>query len=193
MIDIIWAGMIIISLILSFFTNSVDETINAAFKGANEALKTVFGFAGAMAMWCGMIKIAEKSGLTDIFAKVIRPVTSFLFPHLKRRGAAVKAISMNMVANLLGLANAATPLGIAAMKELKKISKKDGDATDEMCMFVVLNTASIQLIPSTLIAIRSSMGSKDPSQIVVPIWIGSVLTAIFAVFLVKCFEKRRKL
>ena len=98
-----------------------------------------------------------------------------------------------MVANILGLANAATPLGIKAMEELKSISRSDDDATDEMCTFVVLNTASIQLIPSTLIAIRASMGSENPSEIVVPIWIASFLTAFFAIVLVKFFEKRRKL
>lgn len=192
MINIIWGFLIVFSIIISFFTNTVDEVVNAAFLGANEAIKTVFGFAGAMAMWCGMIKIAEKSGLTDIFAKLIRPITSFLFPNLKKNSPAIKAISMNMVANILGLANAATPLGIKAMEELKSISRSD-DASDEMCTFVVLNTASIQLIPSTLIAIRASMGSENPSEIVVPIWIASFLTAFFAIMLVKFFEKRRRL
>lgn len=190
MINYIWGFMIIISVIVSFFTGTLDETVNAAFSGANDAITTVLGFAGAMAMWCGLLKIAEKSGLTDKFVKIIKPITSMLFPNLKKDSNAIKEISMNMVANILGLANAATPLGLKAMNELKKVSKNGDRASKEMCTFVVLNTASIQLIPSTLIAIRASLGSENPSEIIVPIWIVSFLTAVFAMMLVKYYEKR---
>lgn len=188
----IWAFLIVSSLIVSVFTNSLDATVKAAFDGANEAISAVLGFGGAMAMWCGMMKIAEISGLTNIFEKIISPITSILFPKLKKGSKALKAISMNMVANILGLANAATPLGLKAMEELKKLSKTE-EASNEMCTFVVLNTASIQLIPSTLIAIRASLGSNNPSEIIVPIWITSLLTAVFAMILSKFFEKRSRL
>ncbi len=192
LLNYIWGFLIIISLITSLFTNTLAETASALFNGANDALNTVFSFGGAIIMWCGMLQIASESGLTNVFVKIISPVTRVIFPSLKKDSKALKAISMNMVANILGLSNAATPLGLKAMDELKKISKKN-EASNEMCTFVILNTASIQLLPSTLIAIRTSLGSNNPGEIIVPIWITSVLTAFFAVLLAKFYEKRRKL
>jgi len=170
----------------------MDLTVNALFNGANDAINSLFSFAGSMIMWCGMMQIASKSGLTNIFVKLISPVTRIIFPKLKKDSKALKLISLNMVANFLGLANAATPLGLKAMEELKKMSNGK-DATGEMCTFVVLNTASIQLIPSTLIAIRSSLGSINPGEIIVPIWIVSIFTAIFAICISKYYEKRGRI
>lgn len=180
MLNFIWGFLIIISILCGFATGKADSVTNALFDGANGAVTTVLSFSGAVVMWCGMLKIAEKSGLTKVFSKLIRPLTRVLFPRLDKNSPALAAISMNMLANILGLANAATPLGLKAMSELDKLNPKKGTASDEMCMFVVLNTASIQLIPSTLIAIRSSLGSQNPSEIILPVWITSVITAFCA-------------
>ncbi len=191
MINYIWGFLMLASLVVSMFTGRVDETIQAAFSGANGAITTILGFAGAMAMWTGIMKIADKSGLVKIFSKLIRPLTRVLFPKLKKGSDALNAISMNMVANILGLANAATPLGLKAMGELEKLNPHPGTATTDMCMFVVLNTASIQLIPSTLIAIRASMQSANPSEIILPIWITSIITATCACVSVKLASRTR--
>ncbi len=188
MINFIWGFLIIISIICACITGNVDKLTSAAFEGANSAVQTILGFAGAMIMWCGMLKIAEKSSLTKIFAKLISPITGLLFPSLKKGSAAIGAISMNMIANILGLANAATPLGLKAMQELDKLNLNKQNASDEMCMFVVLNTASIQLIPSTLIAIRASMGSQNPAEIILPIWITSFTCAFLACLITKIYS-----
>lgn len=191
MINYIWGFLIVISVICAIITGNLDKLTSAAFEGANNAVETLLGFAGAMVMWCGMLKIAEKSSLTKIFARIISPVTRILFPNLKKGSAAINAISMNMIANILGLANAATPLGLKAMQELDKLNLNKSSASDEMCMFVVLNTASIQLIPSTLIAIRASMGSKNPTEIILPIWITSFITAFLACVITKLYSHTR--
>lgn len=194
MLNYIWGFLVIISIVCSFALGKTDSVTNALFDGANGAVTTVLSFSGAVVMWCGMLKIAEKSGFTKVFAKLIRPLTRVLFPRLDKNSPAIAAISMNMLANILGLANAATPLGLKAMDELEKINPKKGIASDEMCMFVVLNTASIQIIPSTLIAIRSSLGSQNPSEIIVPVWITSVITAFCACFITSVYaaaDRRR--
>ena len=195
MLNYIWGFLVIISILCGIATGNIDSVTNAAFEGANNAVTTVMSFAGAVVMWCGMLKIAEKSGLTKVFTALIRPLTRVLFPKLDKNSPALAAISMNMIANILGLANAATPLGLKAMSHLDKLNKNKGCASDEMCMFVVLNTASIQIIPSTLIAIRASLGSKNPAEIIVPVWITSVITAFCACAITKIYSSadRRRL
>lgn len=193
MIGYIWAFMVISSVVVSVFEGNVEQTINAAFLGANQAVETVVGFLGVMCMWMGLMKIAEKSGLISIFSRFISPVTGVIFPKVKKGSPTQKAISMNIVANILGLGNAATPLGIKAMERLNESNPDKKTATNEMCMLVVLNTASIQLIPSTLIALRSSFGSHNPSEIILPVWISSVITAIIAISVTAYFGRRHKL
>lgn len=185
MIGYIWGAMIILSVIVSIINGNAEATMNSAFEGANSAIENLLSFTGAMCMWMGLIKIAEKSGIINSFSRFITPVTKLIFPHIKKDSPAHKSISMNMVANLLGLGNAATPLGIKAMEELNRLNPDKKTATNEMCMLVVLNTASIQVIPSTLIAIRSSLGSQNPSEVIVPIWIASVITAVIAISITK--------
>ncbi len=192
MLNYIWSGMILIAFVVSLFTGKVEEVTGAAIEGAGLAVETCIGLLGVMCFWSGLAKIAENSGLTQVFAKLLRPITKIIFPRLKKDSAAMSAIVMNMVANLLGMGNAATPLGIAAMKELDKENKHRNTASNEMCMFVVVNTASIQLIPSTVISLRQLFGSAHPSEIVVPVWICSVCAVIMGVMAAKAFEKRGK-
>ncbi len=185
MLNYIWGGMIIISFVVSIFTGRIDETAKAAMEGAGGAVETCIGLLGVMCLWTGIAKISENSGLTKIFAKLLRPITKLIFPKLKPGSAALDAIVMNMVANLLGMGNAATPLGIKAMKELDKLNKHKSSASDEMCMFVVVNTASIQLIPATVIALRQASGSANPAEIVVPVWICSVCAVTVGIIAAK--------
>ncbi len=193
MLNYLWSGMILVSLVVAVFTGRIEEVTGAAMEGAGAAVETSLGLLGTMCLWTGLAKIAENSGLTKVFAKVLSPVTKVVFPKLKKDSAAMDAIVMNMVANLLGMGNAATPLGIAAMKELDKENKHRGIASNEMCMFVVVNTASIQLIPSTVISLRQMFGSQNPSEIVAPVWICSICALAMGTLAAQLLERRRSL
>ena len=190
MLNFIWAGMILVSFVVSIFTGKIEATTNGAMDGAKLAVETSIGLLGSMCLWTGLAKIAEKSGLVEIFAKVLKPITKVIFPKINPDSAAHRCIILNMVANLLGMGNAATPLGINAMKELDRLNKHKNTASNEMCMFVVINTASIQLIPSTVIALRQMYGSQNPSEIVSPVWICSICAVLVGVIAAKLFEKR---
>ncbi len=190
MLNFIWCGMILISFIVSIFTGKIEATTNGAMEGAALAVETCIGLLGSMCLWTGLAKIAEKSGLVEVFAKILKPITKVIFPKLKPNSAAHRCIVLNMVANILGMGNAATPLGINAMKELDKLNRGKGTASNEMCMFVVINTASIQLIPSTVIALRQMYGSTNPTEIVAPVWLCSICSVVVGVLMAKLFEKR---
>lgn len=185
MINYIWAFMILFSVAVGAFNGRLPDVVQAAFDGANNGVQTVLGFIGVTALWSGLMKIAETSGLVRVFTRIIRPLNTFIFPELKREPAAMEAVSANMVANILGLANAATPLGIKAMQELDRLNGRGKIASNAMCMFAVINSASIQLIPSTMIGIRASMGSAAPSEIILPVWIVSLTAAVCGVSLAK--------
>ncbi len=193
MLNYIWCGMIVVSFVTAVFTGRIEAITNGAMEGAASAVDTCMGLLGSMCLWTGIAKIAEHSGLVEIFARLLRPITKIIFPKLKSDSAAMRAIVMNMVANLLGMGNAATPLGISAMKELDKLNGRRSTASDEMCMFVVVNTASIQLIPATVISLRQMYGSESPSEIIVPVWICSILAVTIGVTAAKIFEKRLRL
>ena len=190
-VNYIWCAMIIISIIVSIFNGTVSETIDAAFEGAKSAVFTVLSFAGVMCFWTGIMKIAEKSGLSQKIEKLLRPIINFLFPN--SGDEAKNYIAMNMSANLLGMGNAATPMGIKAMSCLDRENANPLYASDNMCMLVVLNTTSIQLIPTTIIALRVAASSVDPFSIILPIWISSLTAVLSAVSLAKLYFGRKKL
>lgn len=190
MLNYIWGLMIILSVICAFFTGKIPEVSNALITGAEDAVAMTISLMGIMCFWTGIMNIAENTGVTNIIAKILKPITKILFPKLKDKGA-INAIIMNMTANMLGLSNAATPLGLKAMQELNKYS--DGKtATDEMCMFIVINTASLQIIPSTIIAMRQAAGAVTPTDIIIPVWICSICVITVGVITAKIFSKRQK-
>ena len=191
MINYIWAGMIVVSFVAAAFTGNLEQTANAAFTGAGDAVQLTLTLAGIMCLWTGLAKIGEKAGLMHIFAKLLRPLTRLFFPRLDPHSPAMHAIVMNMVANLLGMGNAATPLGLNAMNELDRLNRHSGTASNEMCMFVVINTASLQLIPATTIALRAAFGSTAPGIIIAPVWAASVFALVVGVAAAKAFERRR--
>lgn len=192
LINFIWAGMILIALGTGFLGGNIEAVTAAAIDGCGEGVEVCISMLGIMCFWTGLSKIAEASGLIKIFSKLLSPLNRILFPRLKQGSAALSAIVMNLVANFLGMGNAATPLGIKAMKELDKINTGE-DASAEMCLFAVLNTASVQLIPSTIISLRQTFGSTEPGIIIVPVWIVSLAAATVAVISAKYFEKRSRL
>ena len=190
MLNYIWCGMIVLAYIVGVFTGNVEEVTKGAMEGAGQAITTCIGLLGSMCLWTGLSKVAEDSGLTEVFAKVLTPVTKVIFPRIKSGSAPHRAIVMNMVANLLGMGNAATPLGIKAMHELDKLNHHKAVASREMCMFVVVNTASIQLIPATVISLAQANGGTTPTDIIVPVWICSICALVVGVTMAKIFEKR---
>lgn len=183
----IWCAMIIFSLIVAAINGTLNETVNAAFAGAQASVETVLSFAGVMCFWTGMLKIAEKSGVSDKIERLLHPVIKFLFPN--SGDEAKKYISMNMTANILGMGNAATPMGIKAMSALDENNKNPLYPSDDMCMLVVLNTTSFQLIPTTIIALRAAANSANPFSVMIPIWITSAVSIIIAVSAVKLMCK----
>lgn len=190
MLNYIWSGMMIIAVIFGLFTGRISEVSSALMEGAEDGVELTISLMGIMCLWTGVMNIAENTGVTSFVAKLLSPLMRVLFPKLKDKKAK-DAIVMNMTANMLGLSNAATPLGLKAMHELKRLS--DGNtATDEMCMFIVINTASLQIIPSTVIALRQSAGSVTPTDIIIPVWICSICVITAGVLAVKFFSKRQK-
>lgn len=192
MLNKIWAGMLLAAFITGVATGRISEVSDALMTGAKDAASLCFSLLGIMCLWTGLAKIAEKSGLTNILAAALYPVTRILFPRLKKNSAALNAIVMNIVANLLGMGNAATPLGIKAMKELDKLNPDKKTATDEMCMFAVINTASVQLIPATLIALRETYGSQNPGEIILAVWFTSIIVIFVGTTLAKIFALKRR-
>ena len=190
MMNYIWGGMIIISLIVSVFTGRVEQTAAAAVSGAGEAVNLTVSLLGIMCLWTGISKIGEEAGLIRIIAKTMSPVLRRLFPRLKPDGEAFGGIVMNIVANLLGMGNAATPLGINAVRKLNESNRNKKRASNEMCMLVVLNTASLQLIPTTLISLRQSYGAQSPGEVIPAIWICEICALIVGITAVKLLEKR---
>lgn len=183
--------MIIISVICSLLTGRWEQLGNAGISGAANAIKFMLDLGGMMALWCGIMSVFEKFGALKLFAKAIRPLLKVIFPCAYKNEIALEEISMNIGANFLGLGNAATPMGIRAVKKLGKIP----GGFDDVVMLTVLNTASVQLIPTTLISLRTLSGCDKPYEIIVPIWICSVLTVIFAVLITKAasvFSRGRK-
>ncbi|MCX7714923.1 MAG: nucleoside recognition protein [Clostridia bacterium] len=189
MINYIWGWMILLSLVVGALNGRLEYTVNEGINAAKNSITVVLSFAGIMCMWSGIMKIADDGGISSFIGKLLSPITHFLFPRLKKTGPAMRTIIMNITANLLGMGNAATPLGLKAMGELDKLSANREYATDEMCTFVVLNTASFQLIPTTIIALRAAAGSEKPFEIIVPIWLASGFAILCALVSVKLLSK----
>lgn len=187
----IWGGMILLSLITSVFTGNVEATAAAAVSGAGDAVTLSVSLLGIMCLWTGISKIGEDGGLIRIIARGLRPILKFIFPKLDPNSKGFGAIVMNIVANLLGMGNAATPLGINAINQLDKESGHGDTATDNMCMFVVLNTASLQLIPTTLISLRQNYGSVNAGSIILPIWICELCALAVGITAAKLFAKAK--
>lgn len=197
MLNICWIALLIIGFVTSVFTGKIEATVNAAFDACTAAVELCIGILGVMCLWCGLVKITEKSGLAKFIGRISRPFVRFLFPKTAHDEKAISAIMMNITANFLGIGNAATPLGIKACKEIKRVQLNDEGrinqeiASDDMCMFIIINTASIQLIPSTIMALAQASGSNNPSNIIVPIWITSGLTFLISVIMVKVSARLR--
>lgn len=170
--------LMLFSILFGAAEGNLDKVSAAALSSCSSAVELIITLAGSMALWGGVMRVAEKSGITALCAKLLSPLTGFLFKGIEKNPAAEKAVNMNIIANLFGLGNAATPLGIAAVKELNK--ENDRYARRHTAMLVVLNTASIQLIPTTIAAIRMAHGAVSPFDITLPILVTSFVSAAVA-------------
>ena len=216
MLNHIWLWMIVLSVLIAggrdiyneITSNpadakiSIEKNINestylgrvttAAIDAAGIAVKLAIGLIGVMALWLGIMKVAEEAGIIKIIARIVRPITKRLFPSIPKDHPAIGAMIMNISANMLGLSNAATPLGLKAMEELDKLNPQKGRATDDMITFLVINTSAITLIPATAIAIRASLGSANPQQIILPSIIAASMATIVGVTTVKIIQSVQK-
>ncbi|CAM4502908.1 spore maturation protein A [Paenibacillus endophyticus] len=174
MVNWIWLFFIVASVIVAAVTGKMDAVTQAAFEGAKSGVTVSFGLISIMVFWLGMMRIAEDAGLLQTLAKMLGPLVRKLFPDVPRNHPAIGYIMSNLSANLFGLGNAATPMGIKAMQELQKLNPNPETATPAMCTLLALNTSSITIIPTTLIAIRMNYGSANPAEI-----IGTTLAATF--------------
>ena len=193
MLSYIFVFMVVVSIICAVFTGKTDELSQSMIDGSSEAVELLIMMSGMLCLWSGVMEVAKECRLTEKLSKVFSPVLRLIFPEVNKNSKAFELISMNVSANLLGLGNAATPLGLQAMKELKGESKSEV-ATDAMINFVVMNTASIQLLPTTIAAMRGALGSKAPFDIIFCVWISSVVALLLGLFVSKilCRVRRNK-
>lgn len=183
MLNFIWLALMALGVGVAAVTGKAGAVTDAAFQAGKVAIETIIGLAGLMALWMGLMKIAEKSGLMEGLAALLRPVVRLLFPSIPGDHPAVGAILMNISANMLGLGSAATPMGLKAMQELQGLNREKETASEAMCTFLTLNTSSITLIPGTIIALRATYKSVNPAEVVAATLVASVLAGIFGIFL----------
>lgn len=190
MLNIIWPIFIIISYIYAICVGKISEINNSIFESCKSAVDLSITFLGTMCLWTGIMQIAKKTTLITKLTNLLKPIMRILFPDIDKNDPAYEEISMNMVANILGLGNAATPLGLKAMKTMQKTNTSRDTLTNSMAMFIIINTASIQIIPTTVIAIRSSLGSSNPTAIIIPVWIATICAAIAGIISAKILMKK---
>ena len=191
MVNIIWVLLTVIGIVFAIFNGTIDEVNKAIFSGAKEAVTICIGLISVLVFWLGMMKIAEQAGLLKKLTNLIRPLVSKLFPEVQKDHPAMGYILSNMMANIFGLGNAATPHGIKAMEELKLLNGGKTSASNSMITFLALNTSSITLIPTTVIAIRINYDSASPTDIVGPTLIATIFSAISGILIDRYFYYRR--
>lgn len=185
----VFVFLILSSIVIGAFTGRLDNVINEMLNSAQKAVEIAIGLIGVMAFWLGVVKIAHKSGLIELFSKIISPVLNLIFNELPKNSPAFSNIALNISANALGLSNAATPFGIKAMKDLQNENKNKDTASNSMCMFLSMNTAGFQLVPASVLAILVAAGAKNPTEIIIPTFIVTLSAFVFAILTAKIFAK----
>ncbi len=189
MLNYIWLAMVILAVVLGGINGKIEDVTKSAIDSAGGAVTIAIGLIGVMALWLGVMKIAEDSGLISLLSKAIAPIMKWLFPDVPSGHPAMGSMTMNIAANMLGLSNAATPLGLRAMEDLEKLNPKPGVATNAMCTFLTINTAAFQLIPATMIGVMASAGSKEPTAIIGTTAAAAAAAMTAGVTTVKILEK----
>lgn len=181
MLNYLWSGMIIFSIIIAAFSGGIDAVTQSALGSAKEAVELAFQMAGVVAMWMGIMRIAEKSGVIEGLARKMRPILRFLFPDVPNDHPAQKYIATNIIANFLGLGWAATPPGLRAMEELQTLNKDKNRASHAMCMFLIINISSVQVISINIITYRMQYGSMNPTEIIGPSILATMCSTLAAI------------
>ena len=185
----IWFFIILISIISAAITGKMENLINAVLNSAQKAIEVSIYLAGIMAFWLGIMRIAEKSKLVNIISEFLSPAAKFLFPSVPKNSPVIGDIAMNFTANAIGVSNAATPMGIQALRGLQELNKNKKSASNDMCMLVGMNTAAFQLVPATVIAVLAANGAKNPTEIVFPTLIVTSVSFLSAIVIAKILEK----
>ena len=189
MLNYIWLGLILAAVLMGGATGHLKELTDGAFASTKSAVDLAVGLIGIMALWLGIMRLAEKSGMVRVLARVLRPVLRLLFPDIPAEHPALGAMVMNIASNMLGLGNAATPLGLRAMQQLDRLNPHLGTATNAMCTFLAINTSSVQLIPATAVGILAAAGSTNPTAIIGTALAATSCAALAAIIAVKIFER----
>ena len=192
MINFIWCGMIVIGIIVGTLTGNIEAVSTAAIEWAETAVELSLGLIGVMALWLGLMKIAEEAGIVRGMGLLMKPIMVRLFPEVPADHPAMGSIVANMAANFFGLGNAATPLGIKAMQELQDLNENKDEASNAMVMFLAINTSSITLISSSIIAYRSAAGAANPADVIGPTIIATAVSTTVAIIACKVLEKLPK-
>lgn len=192
MVNYIWFFLILIGISFSFLTGNLDGINDSILTNGKEALDLVLSIMPIIVLWTGILKIAEDSGLLKKFAKLVEPILSKLFPEIPKDNPALGYIASNVAANMLGLGSAATPFGLKAMQELQKINKEKDKASVSMITFLVLNTAGVTIVPTTVLALRTAQGSINPSEIILPSIIATFCSSFGGLFLDYLIRKKEK-
>ena len=189
MLNYVWIALMLIAFVVAAINGTAEQVGTAAVTSAKTAVEISIGLVGVMALWLGIMRIAEKAGLISVVARAVAPVLRLLFPEVPRDHPAMGAIILNIAANVLGLSNAATPFGIKAMEELQTLNRAKAVASNAMVMFLALNTASVQLIPTTAIAILVAAGAKKPTVIIGTTLAATSIGTIAAILITKLLER----
>lgn len=196
--DYLWAGMLLLGILYGAFTGNISAVSDAALLAAGEAISLCITTAGVLTLWTGLMEIAKTAGIVQSATRLIQPLIRYLFPRLPKNHPAIQHISLNFIANFLGLNWGATPAGLRAMEELSNLEAERGNpphiASDEMCTFLIINISSLQLIPISIIAYRQQYGSVNPSSIIGPAIIATFLNTIAAVVfckIIQCFPNKK--
>ena len=190
MLNKIWPFFIIVSFVYAIYAGNIFNVNQAVFDSAQQTVSLCLTLLGTICLWNGIMKIAVKTSFMEKLTKFLSPIISFLFPEMKKDPKIRKEISLNMVANILGLGNASTPLGLKAMESMQQKNKDKTKLSDSMAMFLLINTASLQIIPTTVLSIRSSLGSQHPTKIILAVWIATIAAFFTAILVGKlCLKK----
>lgn len=189
MINVIWFFILVFGIGFGLITGRGDIVSKSVVTTAGSTVEFVIKLVGLMCIWCGVMKIAEKSGLTEKLAKLLRPVLRLIFKEAAKDEKALGAIVMNLTANMMGLSNAATPFGIKAMEEMDRLNKDKGTASNDQALFLVLNAACIQLVPTTVLSVRAASGSSNPGAIIIPAILATATAAVAGVLFAKILQR----
>ena len=190
MLNKIWPFFIIVAFAFAIYTGNISNVNTAIFSSAEQTVSLCITLLGTMCLWNGIMNIAVKTSLISKLTKFMKPFINFLFPDLKNDEKISEQVSMNIIANILGLGNASTPLGLKAISSMQEKNTNKKALTNSMAMYNLVNTASLQIIPTTVIAIRSSLGSAEPSKIILAVWVATIAAFVTAIFFGKILSKK---